>query len=82
MENSNNLGKMVGALLIGAAIGGVLGVLFAPKKGSETRKNISQKGEDFTEAIKEKFNEFLESISEKYDKVKEDIVEYKENKKA
>ena len=60
MENSNNNGKLVGALLVGAAIGGVLGIFFAPDKGSVTRKKIVGKSEDLADAVKDKFNEFME----------------------
>ena len=55
MEDSNNTGKLIGALLIGAAIGGVLGVLFAPDKGSETRKKIAGKSGELTDALKDQF---------------------------
>lgn len=54
MENSNK-GKLIAALLTGAAIGGALGILFAPGKGSETRKRISSKSNKLTDAVKEKF---------------------------
>jgi gas vesicle protein len=59
MENSNNTGKLIGALLVGAAIGGVLGILFAPDKGSETRKKIANKAGELTDPFKEKLNAFL-----------------------
>lgn len=62
MENSNNTGKLIGALLIGAAIGGALGILFAPDKGSETRKKLSAKGGDLTDAMKEKFKSFVNQV--------------------
>jgi len=65
-------GKVVVALLAGVAAGAVLGILFAPAKGSETRKGLTGKGEDLKESIKEKFNEFLDDISEKYDNVSQD----------
>ena len=64
MENSNNTGKVVGALLIGAAIGGALGILFAPGKGSKTRKKIIDQGEGVADVLKEKFNELL-AVAEK-----------------
>jgi gas vesicle protein len=66
-------GKVVLGLLAGLAAGALLGVLFAPDKGSFTRKKISRKGEDFADALTEKFNEFLDSISEKYDDVQEEV---------
>lgn len=53
--------------MAGVAAGAALGILFAPAKGSETRKDLAGKGEDLKESIKEKFNEFLDDISEKYD---------------
>lgn len=71
MVNTNNSGKMIGALLIGAAIGGALGILFAPAKGSETRKKIAGKSEDITDAIKEKFEEFMEEIKKEAGDVKQ-----------
>ena len=45
MEDS---GKVFGALLVGAAIGAVAGVLLAPDKGSETRKKLFEGAKDLT----------------------------------
>jgi gas vesicle protein len=73
MENSNNSGKLIGALLLGAAVGGALGILFAPDKGSETRKKLSAKGDDLTDDLKERFNEFLKGIKKEADSVNEKV---------
>jgi gas vesicle protein len=65
MENSTiNNGKLVGAVLLGAAIGGVLGVLFAPDKGTETRKKIMTKGGDLRDSIKDKFTGLMDNVEE------------------
>jgi gas vesicle protein len=75
-------GKVFLGVLAGVAVGAVLGILFAPAKGSKTRKKISKKGEKLTEDLKEKFNEFLESISEKFDEVKEEVSDFTEKAKS
>jgi gas vesicle protein len=71
MENSNNSGKVIGALLLGAAIGGVLGILFAPDKGSSTRKKIFDQGADLGEAVKDKFNEFVDQSKRGFQSAKD-----------
>jgi gas vesicle protein len=68
-----NSGKVVLGVLAGVAVGAVLGILFAPDKGTETRKKISRKGEDAVDEIAEKFDELLNSLTEKIDAVKEEI---------
>lgn len=82
MENSNNSLKMIGALLIGSVVGGALGILFAPDKGSETRKKILAKGNDLTDSMKEKFDDFIKDVSEKFEKVKEDVTKDSEHAKS
>ena len=49
MSKKNGLGKFV----FGAAVGAGLGVLFAPKKGDETRKALKEKTEELISKLKE-----------------------------
>jgi len=72
MEQSNDTGKLIGAILLGTAIGVVLGTIFAPDKGSETRKKILAKGDDLTDAIKDK-------ISDLFDEAKKETGTMKDN---
>ena len=44
--------KGFGKLVVGAALGAGLGLLFAPKKGSETRKELKAKMDDLVGQIK------------------------------
>jgi gas vesicle protein len=63
----NTSGKILAAVAAGIAAGVVLGILFAPDKGSETRRKISEEGKKFADGVKdtcrEKFNDMKEEIS-------------------
>jgi len=65
-------GKTLLGLLAGAAIGATLGILFAPDKGSETRKKLSKKGVDLADDLKYQFYELVDSFTKKAEKVKEE----------
>lgn len=56
-------GKALLGVLAGIAAGAALGVLFAPDKGTNTRKNIARKGEDLADAINQKLDERFDELT-------------------
>ena len=76
-----NSGKILLGVVIGATVGVVLGVLFAPAKGSVTRKRIARSGTVYAEDVKEKFNEYIDAITEEYDTIKEGAMDLVNNGK-
>ncbi len=60
-----------GKFVLGAAVGGALGVLFAPKKGSETRRELKEKLDELVEKVKGiDANEVKEEIEAKIEEIK------------
>lgn len=53
-------GGLITGIIVGGAVGSVASLLFAPKKGSETRADISEKSKELLEGSKSKAEAFLE----------------------
>lgn len=68
-------GKLFLGILAGIAAGATLGILFAPEKGSTTRKKIMDKGEDFVEECKTKMEDLVTQLTDTFEKVKEEADE-------
>ena len=74
MKNSD----VVVGILGGLAVGAILGILFAPDKGSNTRRKIAEKGTDLKDNLKGNFNDFVVSIEDQYSNFTsnaEDVIE-------
>ncbi len=59
----------VNKLMIGVAAGAILGILYAPDKGSATRRKLSRTGND----IRDRFNSLKGAISDKINCISDDI---------
>ncbi len=74
-------GNVVLGALAGLAVGAALGILFAPDKGTYTRKKICRKGEQVVDDLGDKFNDFIDGITEKFENLKEEATRMAEEGK-
>lgn len=78
MSNS----KAALGFLAGAAAGAILGILFAPDSGKETRRKISKKTSDMSDSLKNSFSDFVDGLKHSYSNAKEDVEDMVETGKA
>mgnify|MGYP000701368498 FL=1 len=70
-----------GKFLAGAAIGAGLGILFAPKKGSETRRELKEKLDELANKVKGiDVDEVRESIELKIEEIKAELADLDKEK--
>lgn len=77
MKDKSGIGKF----LAGAAVGVGLGVLFAPKSGAETRKDLKNKLDDLVKQAKEiDIDEVRKDIVRRVEEIKMELVDLDKEK--
>lgn len=76
--SENNSGSTVLAFLLGAVTGAILGILFAPAEGKQTRKVVAKYLEELEEKGEELVDEGKKFVDEEAKKVKNFVVDSKE----
>jgi len=67
----NSGSKVLLGVLAGAAAGAILGVLFAPEAGTETRRKLGEGSKDVADNLKSKFSDLVDGIADKYESARE-----------
>ncbi|HET9057278.1 MAG TPA: YtxH domain-containing protein [Chitinophagaceae bacterium] len=70
-----NTSKILIALGTGVAIGGVLGILFAPDKGIETRHKIAEGSKKLKDEFTRKLRLGKEKLEKEVEKVNDEIAD-------
>jgi gas vesicle protein len=68
---SENTGSKVSLFLVGLGIGALVGILFAPKSGEETREYLSSKADEGKEYAQRKAQELRERAEDLLERSKE-----------
>lgn len=58
--------KSLPGILVGLAVGAVVGLLLAPESGKKTRKRISSESDSFFKDLQDQLQEGLDSIRTQY----------------
>ncbi|GAA5521234.1 YtxH domain-containing protein [Aliifodinibius salicampi] len=72
---TGNKEKVILATLTGIASGVIIGLLFAPNKGEETRKKINEKRAEYLQDLKDEIEELRETLNKKVEAGKGEVNE-------
>ena len=69
------MGRFIKGILIGAVAGAVIGVLYAPRKGSKTRKILRRTGDNLKDAFRSELTDIEQKVDSQYESIKDDTTE-------
>ena len=75
-EDTNNKSQGVAWFLAGLGVGALIGILYAPKSGRETREDLAQRAQDGKEYLRARSKEAAEQMGNMVDKGKEQMNQY------
>lgn len=75
---SDNAGSKVSFFLVGLGIGALIGILFAPKSGEETRDYLSSKADEGRDYAQKKARELRERADDVLQRSKEVVSKQKD----
>ncbi|HWY27252.1 MAG TPA: YtxH domain-containing protein [Candidatus Angelobacter sp.] len=76
---SDNVGSKVSVFLVGLGIGALIGILFAPKSGEDTREYLSSKADEGRDYAQKKARELRERAEDLIERSKEIMARQKES---
>ena len=76
---ADNVGSKVSYFLVGLGVGALVGVLFAPKSGEETREFLNKKADEGKDYAQKKARELRERADELIERGKEVAVSKKDS---
>ena len=79
---SDNAGSKISFFLVGLGIGALVGILFAPKSGEETREYLTQKADEGREYAQRKARELRERAEDLVERGKDVASRQKESLSA
>ena len=80
--SDNNVGSKVSIFLVGLGIGALVGILFAPKSGEDTRDYLSSKADEGREYAQRKARELRERAEDLIERSKEIMARQKDGVSA